>query len=175
MFASGHLLQNSLLSQNLSGSKITNYDAFANSPFKGHSRLSFAMRTTVQLPELYAFAFFCVQSFSSWLNITRSTFKINWILRSEDYVNKRMVEQPSKALFCGRSDRMNILWLSVRRFGIDLCGTTQVAILDELTSVADRVEIWSRVSTTWTQIGILGHLQIVGSEASKLRIWRWRF
>jgi len=39
---------------------------------------------------------------------------------------------------------MNILWLSVRRFGIDLCGTTQVAILDELTSVADRVEIWSR-------------------------------
>lgn len=49
---------------------------------------------------------------------------------------------------------MNILWLSVRRFGKDLCGTTQVAILDELTNIASSVEIWSRgqydLEKSWT-------------------------
>lgn len=39
---------------------------------------------------------------------------------------------------------MNVLWLSVRRFGKDLCGTTQIALLDKLSQYSEQVEIWAR-------------------------------
>ena len=39
---------------------------------------------------------------------------------------------------------MNVLWLSVRRFGKDLCGTTQIALLDKISQNCGRVEVWAR-------------------------------
>lgn len=39
---------------------------------------------------------------------------------------------------------MNVLWLSVRRFGKDLCGTTQIALLDKISQYSEQVEIWAR-------------------------------
>ena len=39
---------------------------------------------------------------------------------------------------------MNVLWLSVRRFGKELCGTTQIALLDKISQYSEQVEIWAR-------------------------------
>ena len=39
---------------------------------------------------------------------------------------------------------MNVLWLSVRRFGKDLCGTTQIALLDKMSQKSAQIEIWAR-------------------------------
>ena len=51
---------------------------------------------------------------------------------------------------------MNVLWLSVRRFGKDLCGTTQIALLDKIAQNSGQVEIWARgeyeLSENWSLV-----------------------